>query len=440
MPGPSPLQKKSTVPTPNVRHAAPIEWLWPGRIARGKLTVITGAPGSGKSTLAVRIAAAVSTGGLWPCGEGRAAQGLVVLICPDGDTDVLDPRLRVAGADLDRVRALRLETGSDPVRSFDLAHELEQLETAIASRQDVRLVVVDVLHVASGRAGAREARALFDRLAAFARRHNVAVVALAQAADADYLTRKPTHLSGFTLASARMAFAIEPDPADDDRRLLLQMKNELGPDPGTLAFRITSHETTPGQSAGTVVFEPHRPGVSAHEFTARQSRSFNSAKAEAIAFLRDLFATEPQLPVRDIEAQARAFGLLKPNQPISQCRPLRDARLALELQAVRTGFAKDGAWNWVKPVAPAAEQAEAKAEPRTDQPSAPAPQPSAEQMPILVDRATPNTQANPHAAAPIASPPLQPAPAQISEPADHASNKSEQAFGHSPGVLMDERG
>jgi len=282
MPGPDPLHKKSIVPTPeqvaafmakralstaeqkgstpdlapaadepprsNVRHAAPIEWLWPGRIARGKLTVITGAPGTGKSTLVVRIAAAVSSGGAWPCGEGSAAQGLVVLMCPDGDTDVLDPRLRAAGADLDRVRALRLEAEVAPARPFDLGHELKQLENAIASRQDVQLVVVDVLHVASGRTGMREAGALFDRLATFARRHNVAVVALAQAADADYLTRKPTRLSGFTLASARMAFAIEADPADEDRRLLLQMKNELGPDPGTLAFRISSHETAPGQS------------------------------------------------------------------------------------------------------------------------------------------------------------------------------------------------
>jgi len=144
MPGPSPLQKKSVVPTPeqvaaflakrgrataeqegatgdlapaanepprsNVRQAAPIEWLWPGRIERGKLTVIAGAPGTGKSTLAARIVAGVSSGGTWPCGEGNAAQGLVVLICPDGDTDVVDPRLRAAGADLDRVRALRLET------------------------------------------------------------------------------------------------------------------------------------------------------------------------------------------------------------------------------------------------------------------------------------------------------------------------------------------
>jgi putative DNA primase/helicase len=432
---PSSQQKSIVLPTqsprPNVRRAAPIEWLWPGRVARGKLTVIAGAPGSGKSTLAMRIAAAVSSDGAWPCGEGRAAQGLVVLISPDGDTDVLDPRLRAAGADLDRLRGLRVETESAPVPLFDLGHELKQLENAIASRQDLRLIIVDALSVADGRTGMREARAQFDQLAAFARRHNVAVVAIAQMADADYLARKPSRLNVFALASARMAFAIEIDPADEDRRLLLQMKNEVAADPGTLAFRITSHKTAPGQSAGMVAFESHRPGVSPHEFTERQSRSFNSAKAEAIAFLRDLFGNEMHLPVRDIEAQARAFGLLKPNQPISQCRALRDARIVLGLQAVRRGFAKDGAWSWAKPAAPAEERTQVTAEQEearpiaeiseersADQPPMTELRPSAEQGSALADPARPSLGADPQAAATVASPPLQPAPTQTSETAE----------------------
>ena len=277
--------------------------------------------------------------------RGKCDAGIGGPHLPDGDTDVLDPRLRAAGADLDRVRALRIDTESVPTRAFDLGLELKQLENAIASGQDVQLVVVDVLHVASGRTGMREARALFDRLATFARRHNVAVVALAQAADADYLTRKPTRLSGFTLASARMAFAIEADPADEDRRLLLQMKNELGPDPGTLAFR--------------------------------------------------------------------------------------DARIALGLQAVRAGFAKDGAWSWTKPGALAEGQTEAEPEQSRqvvqmqEDPSA-GQQPAAEQQAAAAqglapaDPARPITEADPQPATAVARPPLQPAPTHIREPANEA--------------------
>jgi len=53
----------------------PVDWLWPGRVAIGKLTLIAGEPGLGKSQLALAMVAAVTTGGEWPCNEGRAPLG-----------------------------------------------------------------------------------------------------------------------------------------------------------------------------------------------------------------------------------------------------------------------------------------------------------------------------------------------------------------------------
>ncbi|MBI1826915.1 MAG: AAA family ATPase [Planctomycetes bacterium] len=44
----------------------PVSWLWPGRIALGKLTLIAGDPGLGKSFLTLDIAARVSCGSPWP--------------------------------------------------------------------------------------------------------------------------------------------------------------------------------------------------------------------------------------------------------------------------------------------------------------------------------------------------------------------------------------
>jgi hypothetical protein len=43
-----------------------VEWLWSGRIARGKLAVFGGDPGLGKSKLLLFIAGAFSNGGQWP--------------------------------------------------------------------------------------------------------------------------------------------------------------------------------------------------------------------------------------------------------------------------------------------------------------------------------------------------------------------------------------
>ena len=71
----------------------PIQWLWPNRIARGKLTLLAGAPGAGKSALAATIMAAITTGGAFPCGEGHAPHGSALMISPHADPDVLLPRL-----------------------------------------------------------------------------------------------------------------------------------------------------------------------------------------------------------------------------------------------------------------------------------------------------------------------------------------------------------
>ena len=46
--------------------ARPICWLWPGTIARGKVTMLAGPPGLGKSHIALMLAAIVTTGGRWP--------------------------------------------------------------------------------------------------------------------------------------------------------------------------------------------------------------------------------------------------------------------------------------------------------------------------------------------------------------------------------------
>src|SRR5438045_1332400 len=84
-----------------------IEWVWPGRLARGKHTCIAGEPGTGKSQLSIAIIAAVTTGGEWPCDEGRAPHGsAVVLSAEDGASDTIVPRLLAAGADRSRVHVV----------------------------------------------------------------------------------------------------------------------------------------------------------------------------------------------------------------------------------------------------------------------------------------------------------------------------------------------
>ena len=369
------------------------EWVWPDRIARGKLTVLGGAPGSGKSTFVTDLLARVTAGSAWPCQEGMAPKGAVLLIAPQGDADVFGLRFAAAGGDLSGLHVLREVKDGSKARPFDLEKDLAGLTALIEGVKDLRLIAIDAVPAGRGAAAARKAEVLFEQLAALARRHNVAVLAIARQTGGDYLSRKPIAFGTLPLTAARTAFLVECDPAEENGYLLLQVKNELSNDPGTLAFGIVRHE-----NAAAIAFAPRKITTSPRELTAREAPGFNSAKAEAIEFLCGLFADTLQLKVREIEQEARARGLLGANQPLSQCRALRDARLALGLSVTREGFGRGGAWVWARPEAAEVEQTEAA--PRDTVPA----QPSEPTPPVI-------------------SPPPQPAPTQTQNAAEWSEQR-----------------
>ena len=324
-----------------------IQWLWPGRIARAKLTLIGGPAGSGKSALVMQLAAAVTTGGALPCQEGNAPQGTAVLVCPYGDPDIIAARLKAAGADLANVHLIHEAEGPDGSRPFNVATDLPALSATIRTLKQVRAIIIDSLSLPGGSTGAEAARVMFQPLAALAKVHDIPVVAIAQAPGWEGSGRKLASFSPAALSSVRSAFVIEIDPADEKRRLLLQVKNELAPDIATLAFRIAPHALEGGQTAARIVFEPQHDPVSARQFFARLGRGFDSAKHEAIGFLHDLFGSSSELTMRQIEDAAHGIGLVKANQGLAQSRVLRDARLAMGLAVTRASSGAD--WVWAKP-------------------------------------------------------------------------------------------
>src|SRR5262249_39274892 len=80
-------------------QAEPITWLWPGRIARGKLSLIAGDPGLGKSVLTTALASVVSRGSKWPDGTACEPGSVIFLSAEDDLADTIRPRLDAAGAD-----------------------------------------------------------------------------------------------------------------------------------------------------------------------------------------------------------------------------------------------------------------------------------------------------------------------------------------------------
>jgi hypothetical protein len=336
-----------------------IEWLWPNRIAIGKQTLIGGDPGLGKSQLTAALAAAVSTGGEWPCGEGRAVRGNVVILSAEDDAaDTIRPRLDAAGADVSRVyqvAAVQQRDGKGR-RVFNLQADLPLLEATITRIGDVRLVIIDPISSYMGKTDSHknaDVRATLHPVGDMAERLRVAVVSITHFSKGAGQSAITSFIGsiGF-IATSRGGYIVTRDPESDDpaRRLFVQAKNNLGPDKHGLSFRIEQRLLDGDILASAIAWNDEQIGKSADDILRAASAAragdaggpASPSRDQAEDFLRDLLASGP-LAVKDIEAEAKNAGL--------SWRTLRRARQKLGVRAERRaeagdGLAGAGRWYW----------------------------------------------------------------------------------------------
>lgn len=222
----------------------PVEWLVPGLVPLGKLTMIAGDGGHGKSATTLDLIAALTNGrpafGLDYVASGPAR--CLLISCEDDLADTVVPRLMAAGADLAFVEHVEgLQDGEGKVSSFTLAH-CRELEADIAANPDVRLVVIDPAGAYIGRAvddhKDSELRAVLSPLAELAARHNVAIIIVKH-------LNKGTNIKAVArvggsvgyVNAVRSALLVAPDPEDESRKFLLPMKSNLAR-PRGLSYRL----------------------------------------------------------------------------------------------------------------------------------------------------------------------------------------------------------
>ncbi len=121
----------------------PINWLWNGWLATGKVHILGGAPGTGKTTISMAFAATVTTGGCWPDSTQSPIGNVVIWSGEDDPADTLVPRLTLSGADLSKVYFIAAVKEGNEKRSFDPAHDMEALRRKLAEIGEVSLLIVD---------------------------------------------------------------------------------------------------------------------------------------------------------------------------------------------------------------------------------------------------------------------------------------------------------
>lgn len=274
----------------------PIDWLWSGRFAFGKFSIIAGDPGTSKSTLTLDLGARITVGEVFPDGATCKSPGSVILIAGEDDpADTIVPRFLAAGGDAKKLH-IRIE-------EFTIQQNyLQQLEQAIREIGDVRLLVIDPITEFLGKVGnaadMTEMRRVLAPLIDLLRRHKIACIAVS------HLNKDQTQAAIYRttgslafVAVARAVFLIGKDKECPERRLMLPVKNNLGPDTLGLAYAI--RETKVGDvTTTTVLWEPDPVEVTPDEILGDSSRSAGTTSPkldEAMSWLSDYLESGPKL-------------------------------------------------------------------------------------------------------------------------------------------------
>jgi hypothetical protein len=325
-----------------------VTWLWPGRLAVGKHTCVAGEPGTGKSQTAIDIVAVITTpAGAWPCSEGTAPTGnVIVLNAEDGAADAIVPRLMAAGADLERVHIVSAVSEIDGKgrRTFNLQTDMALLESKVTEIGDVKLIVVDPVSSYLGRTDSHknaEVRSVLEPLSDMADRTKTAILTIthfSKAGGANNAKVLHRFIGSIAFTGApRFAFAVLDDAENEGRKLFLHVKNNLAAPPQGLAFRLEQTIVADNIVASRVAWDSEPVTITANQALAAETAGTEgrTAKDEAIDFLKNILAPGP-MPARRVKAEAAEAGI--------SAKSLRSAREKLKITPEKTGFGGDGSW------------------------------------------------------------------------------------------------
>ncbi len=298
---------------------SPVQWLWPGWVARGVLTLLDGDPGMGKSTLAAELAARVS----------REGHRVLLLSAEDDPGRVLRPRLEASGAVLEHVWLL--DSVGPERRPAELPDDAALLGELIDAGR-AALVVVDPFLAFLGRGvqanSDQQIRRALHRLKQLAEQRQCAVLLIRH-------LNKSSHMPALyrgggsigILGACRTALIVGKDPADDTARVLAMNKTNLGLPPRSLRYRLTT-----ANDVSRLVWEGDCDW-SAEEILRpmEEEQALELSRVEECAeWLRALLLRQGPMPSYDLDIWARSAGFANVT--------VRRARKRLHIRTIRKEF------------------------------------------------------------------------------------------------------
>jgi putative DNA primase/helicase len=326
----------------------PIEWLWPGRLAVGALTILVGLPDQGKTLLYCGLAARISTGAPFPPAprlDGQTApRRVLILTNEDSLSATVVPRLIKAGADLESVDFVQMVRAPDGSESLvTLAEDLDVLEAAMTTTRYTLLVVDGIMGYLGRDAKTHndaDVRRVLTPFVALLERVRVAGIGVAHPPKS--VTTLSYYIGGSVAFTTlpRVVLGVAPDPedtSDTPYRLLAKLKGNLYGRVPTLAYKITA-ENDAGVPWLEWADDPVKVDLADVFNPVRESPEDRSSRLDCVAWIRAYLDAGPR-PADEAEQAAVKAGFSK--------RTIKRAKKDAGVDSAKQGMA--GPWLWILP-------------------------------------------------------------------------------------------
>lgn len=248
-----------------------VEWLWPGYIPIGKITLLDGDPGLGKSSVLLDLAARGSRGRATPTGTPLEVFDTIIVTTEDDAEDTIRPRLDLLDADVTRIHL---------ITDLSLPDDADRLAASIAEKR-ARMVYLDPIveflddqvRTASDHAVRRALKPMVQ-ISAEQRCATIGIRHLSKQGGRTAVYRGGGSI-GFA-GLARSSLAVGRDPDDDTRMVLASIKINVGATPCSLAYRLVAADKLAPVRVEWL-------GESAHTAESLIGSSYDEAKAKSKA-------------------------------------------------------------------------------------------------------------------------------------------------------------
>jgi putative DNA primase/helicase len=271
-------------------------------------------------------------------GMKNAERGAVLILNGEDDAaDTIRPRVDAAGGDPAMIHVIDGVRDGSGKRMFSLRTDLRALRDTAVKVGNVKLIIIDPISAYLDGTDSHkngDVRGLLTPLSELAAELGAAVVAVSHLSkNSNAVAVYRTMGSLAFIAAARAGWGVIQDPDNPEGRLLLPIKQNLGPDAGGLAFSIQSGPDGP-------VVEWGGPVDVKIDDAMRPDGDGGAAHTEAAAWLEDTLAAGP-VAASEIKTRAAADGIAT--------RTLYRAKATLKVASQKSGFGGDGAWTWALP-------------------------------------------------------------------------------------------